>query len=150
MDIHGVHGNFQYQRIENALVLKLLGSWNLECAEGYIAFAEDYYEKTKALDLVMVIDISNLEGMTPDAALMLNRYNVLCKERGMFKSQAYYAKSSKIMPNMALSLLKVTGADQKAFKNLEVMRQRVSEDISQAGIEEIFSFLNQDWEENKL
>lgn len=150
IDIYGAHGNFLYQHVENIMVLRVIGSWNLECAQGYIAFAEDYYAKTKAMNLIMVIDITELEGMTPDAALTLNRYNDVCKERGMFRSQVYYAKSSKVMLNMALSLLKVTGAEQKAFKNLEAMQQYMSKDVSPEGVEEVFSFLNKDLKAYKL
>lgn len=150
MDIYGAHGNFIFQHVENIMVIRVAGSWNLECAQGYIAFSEEYYMKTKAMNLILVIDITDLEGMTPDAAVTLNHYNDLCKERGMFKSQVYYAQSSKVMLNMALSILKVSGADQKAFKNMDAMRQYVSKDVSASCIEAAFSFLNKDLKVDKL
>jgi len=142
MERYEAHGSFHYERIEDVLVIKVQGAWNLECAKAYIAFAESYYQQTHAVNLVLLIDVSKLEGMTPEAASMLNRYNGQCKDRGMFKSQIYFAKSSKIMLQMALSLLKLNGSDQKAFKSIEPLKHYMSKDVSEAGLKQVVTFLS--------
>lgn len=144
----GAHGDFEFTQIEGVILIYARGSWNIECAEEYIQFAESYYESSKALNMDLVIDVTQLDGMTPDAAQRLNRYNHLCQERGMFKSQVYYNASSRIWLQLALSLLQVVDSRQAGIRTYDELSQYLTERLSPEGVHKALSFLIQSSEKN--
>ncbi len=141
MVMQNSHGDYKLIQIQDIVVIRTMGAWNQECVRNYIESSEAHFAKVKSLQVVIIIDVSLLEGMTPDALMLMNSYNLQCKARNMFRSQVYYAPSSNILLKMALTLLKVTDTKQISIKSPKALRSYLSKEFSESVISEVMAVL---------
>lgn len=91
-----MHGACDIKKEDNMIIVTLHGAFNAYAAEKCTRELKDAIELLSGQDFVMLVDIFDYSGATPDALAVVDIFNQWLSEKGLL-AKAYVTKSPVIL-----------------------------------------------------